>query len=143
MPFGLSNASSTFMHLMNHVFKSFIGHFIVVYFDDIVVYSKHKEQHLEHLRQVFTTLWEQKLFANLRKCHFFTESLIILGYVVSSEGIKVDPSKIEVITTWPIPRSIHDIRSFHGLASFYQKFIKGFNSIIAPIIKCLKGGIFK
>lgn len=98
---------------------------------------------MKHLRQVFNILREQKLFANLEKCHFLTESLVFLGYVVSSRGIKMDPSKIEVITSWPTPRSLHDIRSFHGLTSFYRQFIKGSSTIIAPITECLKGSTFK
>jgi hypothetical protein len=143
MPFGISNAPSTFMRLMNHVFKPFMGKFVVVYFDDILVYSKSEEEHLEHLQHVFQTLQEQKLYVNLKKCRFFTNSLIFLGYVVSKEGIMMDPSKVEAIISWPIPKSIHDIRSFHGLASFYRRLIKGFSTIIAPITECLKGGTFK
>lgn len=143
MPFGLSNAPSTFMRLMNHIFKPFIGKFVVVYFDDILIYSKNETQHLEHLRQVLELLREQKLYANLKKCHFLTNSLIFLGYVVSAEGIKMDPSKVEAIISWPIPTSLFEIRSFHGLASFYRRFIKDFSTIIAPITECLKEGKFK
>jgi hypothetical protein len=137
MPFGLFNALSTFMRLMNHVFKPFIGLFVVVYFNDILVYNKSQQDHMEHLYQVFQTLRRQKLYVNLKKCHFLTESLVFLGYVVSTEGIKMDPSKIEVIISWPVPKSLHDIRSFHGLASFYHRFIRSFSSIIAPITECL------
>jgi hypothetical protein len=143
MPFGLSNAPSTFMLFMNHVFKPLMGKFVVIHFYYILVYSKSPEQHMEHLQQVFQTLQEQKLYVNVKKCRFFTNSLVFLGYVVSKEGIMMDPSKIEAITSWPIPKSLHDIRSFHGLASFYWRFIKGFKTIIAPFTECLKGGMFK
>jgi hypothetical protein len=142
MPFGLSNAYSTFMGLMNHVFKPFIRLF-VVYFDDILVYSKSQRDHMEHLYQVFQTLRKQKLYVNLKKCHFLTDSLVFIGYVVSAEGIKMDPSKIEAIISWPVPKSLHDIKSFHGLASFYRRFIRSFSSIIALIIECLKGEKFQ
>ncbi|XP_042432727.1 uncharacterized protein LOC122019314 [Zingiber officinale] len=98
---------------------------------------------LKYLRQVFGVLREQKLYANLKKCHFFTNSLIFLGYNISSKGIKMDRDKIEAILNWPIPKTIHDIRSFHSLASFYRKFIKNFSTLIAPITECLKGGSFK
>lgn len=100
------------------------------------MYSKDNEQYLEHLRHVFNTLREQKLFANLKKCHFLTENLVFLRYVISSKGINMDPNKIEVIIRWPTPRLLHDIQSFYGIASFYRQFIKGFNTIIAQITKC-------
>ena len=93
---------------------------------------------MEHLHEVFRTIHDQKLFANLKKCHFLTDSLVFLGYVVSGDGTKMDPSKIEAILSWPMPNSLHDVKSFHGLASFYQRFIKNFNSLNAPIIEYLK-----
>ncbi|XP_038979894.1 uncharacterized protein LOC120110006 [Phoenix dactylifera] len=143
MPFGLSNEPSTFMRLMNQIFKPYIGKFVVVYFDDILVYSRDQEQHLEHLRQIFMMLRKEKLYVNLRKCDFLTDSLIFLGYMVTSNGIKVDPKKIEAISSWPVPRTIHEIRSFHGLATFYRRFIRHFSSIMAPITNCLKGGFYQ
>jgi Reverse transcriptase (RNA-dependent DNA polymerase)/RNase H-like domain found in reverse transcriptase len=143
MPFRLSNAPSTFMRLMNLVFKSFIGRFVVVYFDNILVYSTGKEEHLEYLRQVFEVLAEQKLYINLKKCEFLTSNLVFLGYVVSSEGIHVDPSKVDAIVLWPTPANIHDVRSFHGLTSFYRRFIRDFSTLVSPITECLKGGVFK
>ncbi|GJS71411.1 putative CCCH-type zinc finger family protein [Tanacetum coccineum] len=142
MPFGLSNAPSTFMRLMNHIFKPFIGRCVVVYFDDILVFSKTLELHLHHLRQIFTVLRDQKLYANKTKCHFLSQEVLFLGYLVSGNGIRMDHTKVEAITTWPTPTSLHDIRSFHGLASFYRRFIRNFSTLVAPITDCLKGSKF-
>ncbi|XP_065017690.1 transposon Tf2-1 polyprotein [Musa acuminata AAA Group] len=143
MPFGLSNAPSTFMRFMNHILKPFIGIFVVVYFDDILVYSKSEEEHMSHLKEIFLILRQQKLYANLNKCDFFTSSVVFLGYVVSKDGIMMDQSKVEAILNWPTPASLHDVRSFHGLTSFYRRFIKSFSSIVAPITECLKCDKFK
>lgn len=143
MPFGLSNAPSTFMRLMTHVLRPFMGRFVVVYFDDILIYSRSPVEHVEHLRAVFRTLRSEKLYGNLKKCEFFQPSVVFLGFVVSAEGIKMDTSKVDAIKEWPVPRSFHDIRSFHGLASFYRRFIKGFSSIAAPLTECLKGDKFE
>ncbi|KAL4346945.1 hypothetical protein GQ457_17G008440 [Hibiscus cannabinus] len=123
MPFGLTNAPSTFMRLMNHVLRSFIGRFCVVYFDDILIYSKTLQDHVEHLRAVLQTLQEEKLFGNLEKCVFCANKLTFLGYIVSSEDVEVDPEKIKAIQEWPRPTSITQVRSFHGLASFYRRFV--------------------
>jgi len=116
MPFGLSNALSTFVRLMNEILRTFIGNFIVVYFEDILVYSCDEISHVEHLSQVFQ---QQKLYAKLEKCKLFTSHVVFLSYVVSGEGIHVDESKVEVIKSWPTPTSIMKVQSFHGLASFY------------------------
>ncbi|KAI3498749.1 hypothetical protein L1887_34530 [Cichorium endivia] len=142
MPFGLSNAPSTFMRLMNHIFRDLIGRFVVVYFDDILIFSETVQQHLDHLRAVFTILREQQLFANTSKCHFLTNEVVFLGYLVSGDGIQMDDTKVLAITSWPTPKTLHDIRSFHGLASFYRRFIRNFSTIVAPITECLKGGTF-
>jgi len=143
MPFGLSNAPSTFMRLMNQVFRPFIGKFVVVYFDDILIYSRSEEEHLDHLTQVMLVLDEQKLFGNLKKCTFFTPEITFLGYIVSIDGVKVDESKIEAIRSWPVPKSIRDVRSFHGLASFYRRFIRNFSTITAPMTEVIKGTSFR
>ena len=143
MPFGLSNAPSTFMRFMNHILKPCIGNFVVVYFDDILIYRKNSMEHLEHLRQLFSILREQRLFVNSKKCDFYADRIIFLGYVVTKDGIEMDRSKIEAITNWPTPSSIHDVRSFHRLVSFYRIFIRGFSSIMAPVTECLKGDKFK
>ncbi|GJT80165.1 reverse transcriptase domain-containing protein [Tanacetum coccineum] len=143
MPFGLSNAPSTFMRLMNQIFWSYIGKFVVLYFDDILVFSTLVEQHLNYLRRVFEVLRAQKLYTNAEKCHFLSNEVMFLGYIVSKEGIQMDPAKIDAILNWSTPKNINDIRSFHGLASFYRRFIHNFSTIIAPITECIKGSKFK
>ena len=140
MPFGLSNAPSTFMRLMNEVLHDFIGKFVVVYLDDILVYSRNKEEHLQHLKMVFQRLQEQKLKINLEKCDFLKQELVYLGFVISKGELKMDPSKVEAIINWPTPTAIGEVRSFHGLATFYRKFIKNFSNICAPILDTIKGG---
>ncbi|XP_060177884.1 uncharacterized protein LOC132607823 [Lycium barbarum] len=120
-----------------------MGMFVVVYFDDILVFSKEDVEHEKHLEKVVETLRREKLYAQLKKCIFYADSVCFLGYIVTSAGIQADPSKIEAILSWPSPRSISDIRSFHGMVSFYRRFIKDFGTLVAPIAECLKGGIFK
>ena len=97
------------MRLMNEVLKKFIGHFVVVYFDDILVYSRNEEDHKGHLRLVFQVLRDQRLYAKMEKCEFFTSQLTFLGYVVSVKGIQVDPSKVEAVQTWSVSKSITEV----------------------------------
>ncbi|KAJ9536696.1 hypothetical protein OSB04_un000081 [Centaurea solstitialis] len=138
MPFGLCNAPSSFMRLMNEVLRPFLNKFIVVYLDDILVYSRDKVEHAFHLRRLFEKLREQKLFGKLEKCAFMVPNISFLGYIVSNQGVKVDPEKVHAISSWLTPNNMHDVRSFHGLASFYRRFIKNFSSIMAPITELLK-----
>ena len=119
-----------------------MGKFLVLHFDDILIHGKSRKEHIRHLREVFKMLRENKLYANLKKCVFMRDKLLFLGYVVSSEGIKVDEEKVKAIQEWPTPKNMSDVRSFHGLVTFYRRFIKIFNSIVAPITKCLKKGRF-
>ncbi|KAH9315271.1 hypothetical protein KI387_023898 [Taxus chinensis] len=139
MPFGLTNAPSTFMRLMNEVLKSFTGKFFIVYLDDILVFSQSREEHLLHLRMVLNKLQEEKLLINVKKCSFLQTELVYLGFVLSKEGLKMDKDKIKAILEWPTPRSVFEVRSFHGLASFYRKFIRNFSGIVAPMIETIKG----
>ena len=115
----------------------------MVYFDDILIYSQSKEEHLEHLRQVFLTLREAKLYVNLKKCSFMQPYVLFLGFIVSEHDFSTDPEKVRVITEWPKPKSISETRSFHGLASFYRRFIRGFSTIMAPLTECLKNEEFQ
>ena len=138
MPFGLSNAPSTFMRLMNQVLKPFIGKFVVVYFDDILIYSKTEAAHYNHVREVLVVLQANELYINLKKCSFLTDKLLFLGYVVSADGIHVDEDKVRAVREWPTPKTVSDVRSFHGLATFYRRFVRDFSSIVAPITECLK-----
>jgi hypothetical protein len=141
MPFGLTNAPSTFMRLMNEVLRSFIGKFVVVYFDDILIYSKSLTEHLYHLRAVFDALRAARLFGNLEKCTFCTERVSFLGYVVTSQGIEVDEAKVQAIRSWPTPTTVTQVRSFHGLAGFYHRFVKDFSTIAAPLNELTKKGV--
>ena len=126
---------------MNHVLRAFIGRFVVVYFDDILIYSHNETEHIDHIRQVLHVLRENKLFGNLEKCTFCKDKIIFLGYVVSKHGIEVDDSKIEAIKNWPIPMSVSQVRSFNGLASFYRRFVKDFSTISVPLNDLAKKGV--
>jgi hypothetical protein len=138
MPFGLTNAPSTFMRLMNEVLRLFIGKFVVVYFDDILIYSKSLDEHIEHLRVVFGVLREAGLFANLEKCTFCTDRVVFLGYVVTPHGIEVDEEKIEAIKSWSIPATLTQLQSFLGLVGFYWRFVRDFSIITAPLNDLMK-----
>ncbi|KAH9663456.1 Endonuclease [Citrus sinensis] len=142
MLFGLSNAPSTFMRVMNQVLRPFIRKFVVVYFDDILIYSTSHELHLQHLREVLSALRAASLYTAVNKYIFLTEKVLFLGYVVSKDGISVDQSKVDAIRDWPPPTTLSATRSFHGLASFYRRFIPHFSTIMAPITDCMKGGKF-
>jgi len=112
MPFGLTNSPSTLMRLMNHVLRDWIGRFVVVYFDDILFYSTSLSGHIDHLRVVLSLLRTNQLYANIDKCTFCVDSVVLLGFVVNKNGVHVDPDKIKAIQEWPIPKSVGDIRSF-------------------------------
>lgn len=143
MPFGLSNITSTFMRLMNQVLKPFIDKFVVVYFDDILIYSWTEFEHMTHLKEVLTVLQENKLYLNLKKCNFITNNLLFLGFVVNVDGIWVDEEKVRAICEWPTPKTVSEVRSFHGLATFYRRFVRNFSSIITPITECIRKGKFQ
>jgi hypothetical protein len=138
MPFVLTNAPSTFMRLMNEILKDFIGKFVVVYLDDIFVFSRTKEEHLRHLTLVMRRRQQEKLLINLKKYSFMKKELIYLGFVISSNELKMDPEKVKAIREWSSPRSMFEVRRFHGLASFYRKFIRDFSGICEPMMDIVK-----
>ena len=142
MPFGLSNAPSTFMRMMNQILQPFLGHFVVVYFDDILIYSKQIADHIPQLQSVFQVLRDNMLYINLKKCTFMVPQLLFLGFIVSADGIHVDDAKIQAIRDWPIPTTLRELQSFHGLATFYRKFIKNFSTIAGPMTDSMKKNKF-
>jgi hypothetical protein len=141
MPFGLTNAPNTFMRLMNEVLRAFIGKFVVIYFDDILVYSKSYDAHFKHLRRVFNILRDARLFGNLEKCTFCTDRVSFLSYIVTSQGIEVNKAKIVAITSWPLPTTVTQVRSFLDLVSFYWCFVRDFSTIAAPLHGLTKNGV--
>ena len=141
MLFGLTNALSMFMRLINHVLHAFIGKFVVVYFDDILIYSKDLTEHLDHLSYIFNILRSEKLYVNLKKCTFCMERIVFLGYVVIAQVIKIDEEKVKAIQDWPIPKLASEVRSFHRLASFYKCFVKDFSTLVAPLNEVVKKSI--
>jgi hypothetical protein len=138
LPFGLTNAPATFMGMMNHIFRPYLDQFVVIYLDDLLIFSKSPEKHLEHLELVLSLLREHGLYAALEKCSFGVPEVDFLGHVLSAEGVRVDPTKVTAITNWPIPSSATDVRSFLGLANYYRRFIRSFGGIAAPLTELTK-----
>ena len=128
MPFGLTNAPTIFMCLMNNVMYKYLDKFLVMFIDDILIYSK-TEEHNEHLKIVLQELREHQLFAKFSKCDFFKDKIQFLGHIVTKEGIFVDPEKIRAIEDWSVPKDVTDVRSFMGITGYYRRFIEGFSRI--------------
>ena len=135
IPFGLTNALAAFMDLMNRVFSPYLVKFVIVFIDDILVYSSSPEEHAEHLRTIMQILRERQLYAKFSKCQFWLDKVAFLGHVISVEGVSVDPKKIEAVVNWKPPKNVSEVRSFLGLAGYYMKFAEGFSKIAAPLTK--------
>jgi hypothetical protein len=133
MPFGLTNAPSVFMDLMNRVFHEYLDSFVVVFIDDILIYSANYAKHEEHLKMVLEKLRERKLFAKFKKCEFWLEEVAFLGPVVNKDGLAVDLAKVQAVVEWERPTSVREIRSFLGLVGYYRRFIEGFSSLSGPL----------
>jgi hypothetical protein len=129
MSFGLTNAPAYFMYLMNKVFMEYLDKFVVVFIDDILIFSKNEEEHDERLRLVLQKLRENQLYAKLNKCEFWLKEVSFLGHILSEGGISVDPSKVKDVLSWNTLQNVSDIRSFLGLVGYYRRFIEGFSKI--------------
>jgi hypothetical protein len=141
MSFELTNAPAHFTYLMNSVFIPELDKFVVVFIDDILIYSKNEEEHAKHLWIILMRLREHQLYAKFSKCAFWLEEIQVLGHVLSVKGIAVDPSKFKDILEWKSPTSVHQVRSFLGLASYCRRFISDFSKIVKPITGLLKNDV--
>jgi hypothetical protein len=142
MPFGLCNAPSTFQSLMNHVFHPFLRHFVLVFFDDILIYRKTWTDHLTHVDQVLHLLSQHQLFLKQSKCAFGASEVEYLGHLVGKDGVRVDPKKIEAMQDWPHPKTLKILHGFLGLTGYYRKFVKNYGKIAAPLTALLKKNSF-
>ena len=138
MPFGLTNAPATFQHLMNDVLREFLDDFVVVYLDDILIFSQSREDHTRHVRLVLDRLRTNGLFAKPEKCSFYQSEVEYLGYLVSTVGVRMDPKKVSAVLDWPEPSSVHGLQVFLGFANFYRRFIRNYSKIAAPLTRLLK-----
>jgi hypothetical protein len=142
MPFGLCNSPSTFQSLMNHVFHPFLHHFVLVFFDDILIYSKTWTTHLAHVDRVLHLLSQHQLFLKQSKCSFGTSEVEYLGHLVGKAGVRVDPKNIEAMQDWPCPKTLKILCGFLGLTGYYHKFVKNYGKIVTPLTALLKNNSF-
>jgi hypothetical protein len=140
MSFGLTKAPAYFMNLMNKVFMEYLNQFVVVFIDDILIYSQNEETNENHLRLVLQKLRDNQLYVKFSKCGFWLKEVAFLGHIIIDRGIKVDPGKISEILNWKQPTDVSKIRSFLGLAGYYRRFIKGFSKIVKPLTSLLEKG---
>src|SRR5438105_4582260 len=141
MTFGLTNDPAYFMNLMNKIFMEELDQFVVVFIDDILIYSKNAEEHEQHLRIVLEKLRAHELYAKFSKCEFWLQEVAFLGHIITEKGVAVDPSKVEAVLNWKTPTSVPEIRSFLGLAGYYRRFIENFSKIALPMTQLLQKGV--
>ena len=135
MPFGLMNAPAAFMDLMHRVFQPYLDQFVIVFIDDILIYSQSKWEHEYHLRIVLQLLRDHQLYVKFSKCDFWLTEVRFLGHVVSASGVSVDLKKVETVMSWERPKLVFEIRSFLGLAGYYRRFIEDFSRLTAPMMR--------
>ena len=143
MPFGLQGAPSTFQRMMTHYLRQYLGEFVLCYIDDILIYSKTEEEHLQHIKQVLEILRKNKLYAKGSKCEFFATQVQFLGFIIRENEVDKDPQKVEAVKEWPIPKTVREVRSFLGFTGFYRKFVQGFSKIAKPLTDILKSTEFE
>jgi hypothetical protein len=141
MSFGLTNAPAYFMYLMNSIFMEELDVFVVIFIDDILIYSKNRDEHARHIHIVLQKLWEHRLYAKFSKCEFWLEKVSFLGHILSKDGVAVDPSKVQDVLEWKQPRNVTGIWSFLGLTGYYRRFIENFSKIAKPMTELLKNGV--
>ncbi len=140
MPFGLSNSPSVFQAYINDVFRDMLNRWVIVYIDDILVFSDSLDNHIQHVRAVLQRLIEQQLYAKMEKCEFHQTQISFLGYIISSEGVAMDDKKVQSVLNWPQPKTVKELQRFLGFANFYRRFIRNFSTIAAPLTSLLRGG---
>ncbi|KAL0157229.1 hypothetical protein M9458_048475, partial [Cirrhinus mrigala] len=140
MPFGLSNSPSVFQAMINDVFRDMLNKFVIVYIDDILVYSENLQDHIQHVRAVLKRLIQNQLYAKLPKCAFHLSTVSFLGYIISAEGVTMDDNKVSAVLQWPRPQAIKDLQRFLGFANFYRRFIRGFSQVAAPLTSLTRNG---
>jgi len=138
MPFGVTNAPTVFMDYMNRIFRLWLDKFVVVFIDDILIYSRTQEEHADHLRVVLKILRDHQLYGKLSKCEFWLEEVQFLGHVISAKGIAVDPAKIETVLKWERPKTVTEVRSFLGLAGYYRRFVGRFSKKVNPLTQLIR-----
>ena len=138
MPFCLTNAPSTFQALMNKIFRGCLCKFVLVFFDDILVYSRSMEEHQTHLSHVLQILKTHELFANEKKCRFSQSNLVYVGHIISDQGVAADMENVDVMLKWPAPRSLKELRGFLGLTGYYRRFVANYDSIAWPLTELLR-----
>jgi hypothetical protein len=138
MSFGLTNAPTTFSRLMNSIFMEYLDKFVMVYLDDILIYSKNEAEHAEHLKLVLEKLREHRLYAKFSKCEFWLPEVTNLGHVISGKGIAINPKRVQAVLDWTPPESVKQVRSSLGLASYCHRFVENFSKVAKPLTKLLK-----